>query len=535
MTTPLSAPAFGAVGAVGADDVLGAGAVDFLTDLDRAFRERRRALLARRRLRAAQIAVNGRLDFLDETAPVRAEGTWRVPPPPADLADRRVEITGPTDAKTVINALNSGALAFMADFEDATTPTWANLIAGQRNLAAAVRGTLRYEAPDGRAYELREKVATLMVRPRGWHLDERHQVVDGVPMAGSLFDFGLYLWHNHAALAARGSGPYYYLPKLESHEEARLWSDVFSWSEDHLGLARGTIRATVLIETITAAFEMEEILFALRDHALGLNAGRWDYLFSIIKTLRECGPAFVLPDRGAITMTAPFMRAYTELLVATCHRRGAMAIGGMSAFIPNRRDPDITAQAVEAVRLDKTREAGDGFDGTWVAHPGLVGTARSAFDAVLGSDPNQRHRQRDDVTVTAADLLDVASTAGSVTLGGVRTNVAVAIDYLTAWLGGQGAVAINNLMEDAATAEISRSQLWQWMRNGTHTVEGEPVTEALVRELAEAHVAATRAAGADLGGRLDAAAGLFRQVALDQTFAEFLTIPAMDLLDEKTT
>jgi malate synthase len=516
-------------------DVLRADAVAFVRDLERRFRAERQEVLARRSQRASEIGAGGALSFLDETAGLRADPTWRVPPPPPDLVDRRIEITGPTDAKVVINALNSGASAFMADFEDAATPTWPNLVNGQRNLARAVRRQLRFDASDGRAYELGAELATLLVRPRGWHLDERHVLVDGAPMSASLFDFGLYLLHNHQELAERGSGPYYYLPKLQSHHEAGLWSSVFSHSEEVLGLARGTVRATVLIETITAAFEMEEILFALRDHALGLNAGRWDYLFSIIKTFRSRGPEFVLPDRNAITMTAPFMRAYTELLVATCHRRGAMAIGGMSAFVPNRRDPEITARALDAVRADKTREAGDGFDGTWVAHPDLVETARSAFDAVLDQRPNQLDRRRDDVLVTADDLLAVASTPGDVTFDGVRTNVAVAIDYLTAWLSGQGAVTIDNLMEDVATAEICRSQLWQWIRAGIRTADGRVVTAELVTDAADAHVAGVRAHGGDAAARVDTAAALFRRVVLDDDFVEFLTVPALDLLEVDTS
>jgi malate synthase len=486
---------------VTAVEVLSDEAVAFVSALDRQFRDRRHQLLARRRTR-------GPLGFLAETRAIREDPTWRVPPPPADLADRRVEITGPTDAKTIINALNCGARVFMADFEDATSPTWSNLLRGQGNVAAAVRRQLRHESPDGRVYELGEAPATLLVRPRGWHLDEPRLVVDGEPVSGALFDAGLHLWHNHGALADIGSAPYFYLPKLESHHEAALWHDVFAEAEDALDLARGTVRATVLIETIPAAFEMEEILHALGEHALGLNAGRWDYLFSIIKTFRD-DPAFVLPDRNQVTMTAPFMRAYTELLVATCHRRGAMAIGGMSAFVPSRRDADANARAIDAVSADKTREAADGFDGTWVAHPDLVPTAMAAFDAVLGQRPNQLDRRRDDVAVSAADLLDVAATPGEVTLEGVRTNVQVGLEYLRAWLGGQGAVAINGLMEDAATAEICRSQLWHWLRHGL--VERDVVDDLI-------------------GPGVEPARQLFRQLVLGDELVDFLTVPAMELL-----
>ncbi len=471
-----------------APDVLDDNVLAFLKRLELKFGDRRRALLNDRAQRAREIAVAETLDFLAETAAVRSDLAWRVPPPPPDLFDRRVEITGPTDAKMVINALNSGARVFMADFEDANTPLWANLVEGQRNLAAAVRGDLHFESPDGQRYELGDHVATLMVRPRGWHLDEPRVLVDGAPMSRSLFDFGVYLWRNHEALAARGSGPYY-LPKLQHHLEARLWADVFAAAEDELGLARGTVRATVLIETITAAFQMEEILHELRDHALGLNAGRWDYLFSIVKTFRTCGSHFVLPDRNSITMAVPFMRAYTELLVATCHRRGAMAIGGMSAFIPSRRDAEVNARAVAAVREDKTREAGAGFDGTWVAHPDLVVIATEVFDAVLEGRPNQLDRQREDVIGDVSALLAFDSAGGSVTMAGVTNNVQVGVDYLTAWLGGQGAVAINNLMEDAATAEIARSQLWQWIANSTVTARGH------CRHRRSGHKARRRAGG----------------------------------------
>ncbi|HET8684592.1 MAG TPA: malate synthase A, partial [Micromonosporaceae bacterium] len=410
---------------------------------------------------------------------------------------------------------------------------------GQENLYDAVRRTISYQAPDGRAYELGEgPLPTIVMRPRGWHLDERNMVVGDRPAAGALVDFGLYFFHNARELLDRGSGPYFYLPKTESHLEARLWNDVFDHAQDALGIPRGTIRATVLIETIPAAFEMDEILYELRTHASGLNAGRWDYLFSIIKNFRDAGPRFVLPDRGAVTMTAPFMRAYTELLVATCHRRGAFAMGGMAAFIPSRRDPQVNEVALAKVREDKEREATDGFDGSWVAHPDLVPVCREVFDRFLGDHPNQLHRRRDDVRVTAGQLLDIAATPGAVTREGLRTNVSVGIQYLAAWLAGNGAVAINNLMEDAATAEISRSQVWQWLHNGVRLDDGEPVTAELVRRIEDEELARIRAkAGGDAAGgdgdkgRLDEARALFEQVALADEFVDFLTLPAYELVE----
>jgi malate synthase len=422
----------------------------------------------------------------------------------------------------MINALNSGARVFMADFEDATSPTWANLLEGQANLIEAYRRTLHHET-EQKSYALKDEVAVLLVRPRGWHLVEKHFLVDGVPMSASLFDFGLYLFHGGRAAIEAGTGPYLYLPKLESHHEARLWNDVFVWAQERLGIPRGTIRATVLIETILAAFEMDEILYELRDHVTGLNAGRWDYIFSVIKKFRN-DPAFVLPDRSQVTMTVPFMLAYTELMVKTCHRRGAHAIGGMAAFIPNRRDPEVTETAIAAVTADKAREAAAGCDGTWVAHPDLVPVAMGEFDAVLGEHPNQLSRMRDEVEVTASDLLDLEA-PGEVTLDGIRTNVSVGIRYLASWLSGVGAAGIDNLMEDVATAEISRSQIWQWIRHRVHTDGGTPVTESLVRSIAEEVVSLLEAEGHS-GDTLHLARKIFEEVALGEDFIEFLTLPA---------
>jgi malate synthase len=520
-------------------EMLTPAARDFIADLQRRFGARRSELLARRAERRAEIARTGRLDFLPETREVR-QAQWQVPPAPADLTDRRVEITGPTERKMTINALNSGARVWLADHEDANTPHWSNVVGGQENLYDAVRKTISYDAPDGRHYGLTEgPLPTIVVRPRGWHLDERHIQVDGAPVAGALVDFGLYFFHNAQELIGRGSGPYFYLPKLESHLEARLWNDVFSHAEDTLDIPRGTIRATVLIETIPAAFEMEEILYELRPHAAGLNAGRWDYLFSIIKNFRDQGAPFVLPDRGAVTMNAPFMRAYTELLVATCHRRGAHAIGGMAAFIPSRRDPEVNALALAKVREDKEREARDGFDGSWVAHPDLVPICQEVFDQALGAGtrgarPNQLNRLRENVSVEPDQLLDIAATPGAVTEAGLRSNVSVALQYIEAWLRGNGAVAINNLMEDAATAEISRSQVWQWIHNGVRLEHGELVTSELVYRIEDEELAAIRSRigeAAYAAGRFDDARKLFERVALADDFADFLTIPAYELID----
>ncbi|HLL65020.1 MAG TPA: malate synthase A [Micromonosporaceae bacterium] len=516
------------------NDILSPQATAFVADLERRFGPRRRELVALRAERRTEIGRTGKLDFLPETREIR-QAAWQVPPAPPGLVDRRVEITGPTERKMAINALNSGAKVWLADHEDANTPHWSNVIGGQVNLYDAVRGTIEFTAPDGRQYALTDGAKpTIVVRPRGWHLDERHFPVDGQPCTGALLDFGLYAFHNAAELLARGSGPYYYLPKLESHLEARLWREVFDAAEDVLGLDRGTIRATVLIETITAAFEMEEILYELGPHAAALNAGRWDYLFSMIKNFRDAGPAFVLPERGAVTMTAPFMRAYTELLVSTCHRRGAYAIGGMAAFIPSRRDPEVNAVAMAKVREDKDREAGDGFDGSWVAHPDLVPICQEVFDAALGDRPNQLHRLRDDVQVSAGQLLDLVSTPGGATEAGLRSNVSVALQYIEAWLRGNGAVGINNLMEDAATAEISRSQVWQWIHNDVRLDNGETVTADLVTRIEDEELAAIRARIGDeafRAGRFDDARSLFEQVALADEFVDFLTLPAYELID----
>lgn len=466
-------------------------------------------------------------DFLSGTLHVR-ESEWTIDPVPADLMDRRVEITGPVDTKMMINALNSGARVFMADFEDATSPTWDNLLQGQANLIDAYRGTLALDT-ESKAYRLNDEVATLMVRPRGWHLEEKHFLVDSQPMSASLFDFGLYLFHGGRAALKAGTGPYLYLPKLESHLEARLWNDVFVWAQERLGIPQGTIKVTVLIENVLAAFEMDEILYELRDHAAGLNAGRWDYIFSVIKKFRH-DPAFVLPDRSQVTMTVPFMAAYTELMISTCHRRGAHAIGGMSAFIPNRRDADVTAAAVAAVRADKAREAAAGCDGTWVAHPDLIPIAWSEFDRVLGDDANQIGRSTDDVTVTSDDLLDL-DFDGEVTIEGVRTNVAVGIQYIAAWLAGNGAVAIDNLMEDVATAEISRSQIWQWINHGVEMEDGTTITESLVRELAGEIVSQIEVRGDSHSEHLHSARKVFEEVALGENFVEFLTLPAYELIN----
>jgi malate synthase len=495
------------------DDVLTSEAIEFLTLLQREFGGEREELLAARKARAQRLREGELPDFLDETRSVR-EGDWRVPPAPADLADRRVEITGPTDRKMVINALNSGAKVFMTDFEDANSPTWENMVDGQRNLSEAIDRTIRLEQGE-KVYELNDEVATLLVRPRGWHLEERHFPVDGKPISGSLFDFGLYLLRNHERLAAAGTGPYFYLPKLESHREAALWNRVFERAQDELGITRGTIRATVLIETVLAAFEMDEILYALGPHATGLNAGRWDYLFSFIKKLGH-RPEFVLPDRNVVGMGVPFMRAYAELLVKTCHRRGAHAIGGMAAFIPSRRDAEVNAVALAKVREDKEREAGQGYDGTWVAHPDLVPVALEIFDRVLGERPNQLEVLRDDVSPNAANLLNVAATPGEITEEGLRNDVSVGIQYLAAWLQGSGAVAIFNLMEDAATSEISRSQVWQWLHHGKVSLED-------VRRITDEELA-------KLGDGYEEARELFDQVATGDEFVEFLTLPAYEHL-----
>jgi len=515
-----------------ASEVLTPEALNFVASLQREFGARREQLLRAREERQARIDSGEMPDYLASTKSVR-ESEWRVAPAPKDLQDRRVEITGPTDRKMLINALNSGARVFMADFEDANSPTWSNLVEGQVNLIEAIERTLTFTSPEGKEYQLNEKVATLVVRPRGWHLDERHVLAGGKPISGSLFDFGLYFFHNAKRLLGKGSGPYFYLPKLESHLEARLWNDVFNFAQDALGIPRGTIRATVLIETILAAFEMEEILYELRDHSSGLNAGRWDYIFSIIKKFRN-RPDFVLPDRAQVTMTVPFMRAYTLLLVKTCHKRGAHAMGGMAAFIPSRRDAEVNRVAMAKVKEDKDREAGDGFDGTWVAHPDLVDIATEAFDRVLGDSPNQLDRQRPDVQVTAGQLSDVRVPGGTITEGGLRLDVSVGIQYIESWMRGVGAAAINNLMEDVATAEISRSQVWQWCRHAARLAEGASVTADLVREIADDEMTSLRAKhGEELWkkGRFSEARQVFEEVALAEEFPEFLTLVAQRYID----
>jgi malate synthase len=512
----------------GATEILTPDGLAFVADLHRRFNHERISLLEARHERQKELDAGVLPDFLPGTADVRA-ADWRVAPAPDDLNDRRVEITGPAEPKMMINALNSGARVFMADLEDALSPTWANVVGGQLALRAAVRRELTFTSPEGKAYRLNEDIATLLVRPRGWHLVERHVLVDGLPISASLFDFGLYFFHNAAEAVARGTGPYFYLPKLESHREARLWNEVFVHAQTTLGIPRGTIRATVLIETILAAFEMDEILHELREHAAGLNAGRWDYLFSCIKKFRGPG-AQVLPDRAQLTMTQPFMRAYTNLLVATCHRRGAHAIGGMAAFIPSRRDAEVNATAMAKVRDDKERESGDGFDGTWVAHPDLVPLATEIFDGVLADRPNQKDRLRDDVAASAAALRDLGVDGGTITEAGYRANVSVALQYLDAWLAGNGAAAINNLMEDAATAEISRSQLWQWRTSGARLDDGREASADLYRQVREQELARLGGAGGG-NGRLREAADLLDRLVLDDEFAEFLTLRAYALLD----
>ena len=466
---------------VDADGILTQEALGFVADLHDRFNPTRQTLLAQRTERQQALAAGEKLNFLPETKGIR-EGDWQVGPAPKALNDRRVEITGPTDRKMMINALNSGAKVFMADLEDALSPTWENVTVGQANLRDAVRGTISFEQDDGKKYELGELIATLIVRPRGWHLDERHVLVDGEPISASLFDFGLAFFHNAKEQVEKASGPFFYLPKTESHLEARLWNDVFSHAQQSLGVPNGSIRATVLIETIYAAFEMEEILYELRDHAAGLNAGRWDYIFSLIKAFRD-DPTKILPDRADVTMAVPFMRAYTELLVKTCHKRGAHAIGGMAAFIPTRKDPQVNEMAFAKVREDKEREAGAGFDGTWVAHPGLVPVATEVFDRIMGDQPNQKERLREEVVADADALVDTTIEGAAITEAGLRTNVSVALQYLDSWLNGVGAAAINNLMEDAATAEISRSQIWQWVHHGR--VSRERVLELVGEELGE--------------------------------------------------
>jgi len=518
----------------GSREILTAEALEFLAGLQRMLGARRVELVQRRVQRQAEIDAGATLGLLPETAAIRLDPSWRVAEAPPDLRDRRVEITGPAEPKMTINALNSGARVFMADFEDALSPTWANVLGGQLALRDAVRGELQFASPEGKQYRLGPTPAQLLVRPRGWHLPEAHLEVDGEPISASLFDAGLYLFWNARERLARGSGPYFYLPKLQSHLEARLWNDVFIWTQDALGIPRGSIRATVLIETIHAAFEMEEILWELRDHSSGLNAGRWDYLFSSIKTFRARHD-LVLPDRAQISMTVPFMRAYTERLVLTCHRRGAHAIGGMAAFIPSRRDPAVNAVAMAKVRDDKERESSEGFDGTWVAHPDLVRLATEVFDGVLGPRLNQLEARRDEAGAGSgaeipgdpAALLDLQVEGGRVTEAGARANIAVTLQYLDSWLGGNGAAAINNLMEDAATAEISRSQLWQWRVTGAPLDDRRPLTADRYRAIRDEELARLGGAGV---GRLGETSDLLDRLVLEDDFIEFLTLPAYPLL-----
>ena len=504
-----------------ADEVLTPKALDFVAQLHRSFNAERTKLLQDRARRQARLDAGEMPDFMPNPIESR-DASWGVAPAPPDFDDRRVEITGPAEPKMMINALNSGASVFMADFEDALSPTWDNIVTGHWAVSQAVRRTLTHQT-DEKAYALNDTVATLCIRPRGWHLVEAHVLVDGQPISASIFDFGLWFFHNSRELLDRGSGPYLYLPKLESHLEAALWNRIFVAAQEALDVPHGSIRATVLIETIVAAFEMDEILFELRDHAAGLNAGRWDYIFSLIKKFRSRSD-MVLPDRAQVTMTVPFMRAYTELLVQTCHRRGAHAIGGMAAFIPSRRDAEVNQRALAAVQTDKERESADGFDGTWVAHPDLVPVARDVFDAVLGDAPNQKSRLRPEVKVSARDLVDVSVPGSRVTEDGVRANVSVGLAYLASWLSGNGAAAINNLMEDAATAEISRSQLWQWRLHGTPLDDGQPLTADRYARIRDEELAGLRAASP--GAPWTDAAALLDDLVLSDEFAEFLTLAA---------
>ena len=508
-------------------DILNSEAQAFLSKLSARFEGRRQELLARRKVVQLKLDGNWRPDFLPETESVR-QGDWKVAAIPHDLVDRRVEITGPVDRKMIINALNSGASVFMADFEDSNSPTWSNNIEGQQNLRDAILGTIQYVSPEGKRYELGAKLATLVVRPRGWHLDEKHYRIDGRPISGSLFDFGLFFFHNAKALIDKGTGPYFYLPKLESHLEARLWNDVFCFAQDELGIPRGTIRATVLIETILAAFEMDEILYELREHSSGLNCGRWDYIFSFIKKF-SAHPEFVLPDRSLVTMEAHFLSSYVELLIQTCHRRGIHAMGGMAAQIPIRNDASANEEALEKVRRDKLREVRAGHDGTWVAHPGLVPIAKQIFDQYM-PEPNQIAKPRIDRTITAKDLLEVPT--GEITEKGLRWNIDVGLQYLASWLGGSGCVPIYNLMEDAATAEICRAQVWQWVRHGARMSDGQVVTESMVKKIIHDRAAELEATGAQgANNAMQKAAQLLDALMTGKEFPDFLTLASYDLLD----
>jgi malate synthase len=507
------------------EKVLTGDAIEFVASLVEQFSGRRDGILERRAARQADIDAGRLPTFLPETEEIR-RGDWQIASLPDDLQRRRVEITGPAERKMMINALNSGADVFMADLEDSLSPTWDNVVQAQINLFDAVRRTLHFQSPEGKSYRLNDRTAVLLVRPRGWHLHEKHVLLDGKPCPASLFDFGLYLFHNAHELLRRGSGPYLYLPKLESHLEARLWNDIFTFTEQQLHISSGSIKATVLVETILAAFEMDEILFELRDHAAGLNAGRWDYIFSIIKKFRA-RPSLLLPDRAQITMAVPFMRSYAQLLVKTCHRRGAHAIGGMAAFIPSRKDAEVNEIAFAKVREDKEREAGDGFDGTWVAHPDLVPLAAGIFEQALVDKPHQKAVLQDDVNVKAADLVDFRIEGGKVTEAGVRLNINVALQYIASWLNGNGAAAINNLMEDAATAEISRAQLWQWIRHGATMEDGDRVDAQLYSRIREEELAAI---GPTVDNKLNEAAEILDRMVLTADFVEFLTVPAYEYL-----
>lgn len=532
MTTPrsqLNTASIEAAVPSGCEEILSPEAVSFVVDLQRRFSDRRRDLLERRRKRQEAIDAGELPDFLPETESIR-KSEWTVAPIPGDLTDRRVEITGPVDRKMVINALNSGANVFMADFEDSNSPTWLNNLSGQVNLRDAIRGDIAYASPEGKQYVLGSKPAVLFVRPRGWHLVEKHFVVDGEPVSGSLFDFGLYFFHNAKALIAKGSGPYFYLPKMQSHLEARLWNDVFVFAQEYLGIPTGTIRATVLIETILAAFEMDEILHELKDHSAGLNCGRWDYIFSFIKVFWN-HPRFVMPDRSQVTMERHFLKSYVELLIQTCHRRGIHAMGGMAAQIPIKGDASANEAALEKVRLDKLREVKAGHDGTWVAHPGLISTAKKVFDAHMPT-PNQIHVKREDVRVTAADLLEIPK--GEITEEGLKLNIDVGIQYLESWLLGLGCVPIYNLMEDAATAEISRTQVWQWLHHGAHLNDGREITPELIRATITSQLQHIRSLVGERrfeNGKFQEAAHLFEQMMTSSQLQDFLTLAAYSYIE----
>ncbi|WP_266366812.1 malate synthase A [Tellurirhabdus rosea] len=516
----------------GYEEILTPEALAFLAELHRRFEPARRELLTRRQERERRIDAGELPDFLTETAEIRRQD-WQAAPYPANLQDRRTEITGPVDRKMIVNALNSGARVFMADFEDANSPTWDNLLQGQINLRDAIRRQIDFTAENGKTYALKPQVAVLKVRPRGWHLTERHLTIDGQPVSGSLFDFGLYFFHNAHELLRRGSGPYFYLPKLESHREARLWNEVFVFAQEYVGLPVGTIKVTVLIETILASFEMDEIIYELRDHIAGLNAGRWDYIFSFIKKLKA-HPAYLLPDRSQVTMQSPFMRAYAQLLVQTCHKRGIHAIGGMAAFIPNRKDPKINQFAFDKVKADKELEAATGFDGTWVAHPDLVPVAMAPFNAVLGDRPNQKEKRLSDLSITARDLLNPTIPGSSITEAGLRMNINVGILYIESWLRGVGAAAIHNLMEDAATSEISRAQVWQWLRHGAKTYDGRPIDVSWYKQvLFEEIEAIRRSLGSERynQGRFREAARLFDGLVTQESFDAFLTLGAYEMIE----